>query len=97
MEVAKIVLIKVTLDDIKNGKPTIADQCPISIACRRIFPTANFIRITPLNLVYSFKSVKYGLIPLTLPVVKKIAEYDATGKMTPFEFEIDWSKSKYIE
>lgn len=81
------MLIKVTEDDIKKGRPCDSGNCPISLAVKRVFPDydnsvgVEFITVMADNNVY-----KQYVMPT--PAKYALHYFDRGRGMTPFEFEL---------
>ena len=77
---AQRILIKVTIEDIKNGIRDSLDECPVSLAITRNLGYS--IDLRDIFHIHDFR----GPFP---PVVDWIAEFDLGNRVEPFSFVLE--------
>lgn len=88
------MLIKVTADDIANGERWSASNSPVARAVKRVLRRDKDYRTVKVRRSYFTvgRRDRHYQYPLTfqLPETAEVAEqeFDHTGKMKPFEFEV---------
>lgn len=75
------MLIKVTAEDIKNGKRALTDCCPVALATSRLLGK---VRVTPR---YLYATNVMVLLPLV--AVNFIYKFDRGEPVRPFTFELE--------
>lgn len=83
------MLIKVTEDDIKNGKPKDAAECPIALAFMRQVNFIGIISVDCNELVYYSDDIEYTA-EMPNNAHDFIINFDGKDvEVKPFEFEIE--------
>lgn len=79
------MIIKVTEDDIKKGRPRSACLCPIALAIQRETNTINSVYVGA-----HYVSTDYKSYILPFEAQEAIRKFDDIGEMEPFEFELKY-------
>jgi hypothetical protein len=84
--------IQVTEEDIRNGEQMNTCECPIARALKR-----NGLKARVLEKYVAFGEWPHPVVEIDLPhvAVRKIENFDNTGYMTPFTFELDLDHAVY--
>lgn len=82
--------IQVTSEDINNGRESHCSECPVALACRRVFPN-NVVKVTrqTIHLYEINGSEPSGIINLPIVASYFIYDFDEGRTVDPFEFEIN--------
>lgn len=84
------VMIDLTIEDIEKGRTGDCYYCPMSRACVRCIPGAYNVATTREGITVFF-GTKHGghrFFPFNEVISEYVAEYDVTGVMKPFTWEI---------
>lgn len=77
------MLVRITKPHVSNGIRGDTSRCPVALALRDAFPKAIVIDVFILYARIDGKEYNFPM-----DVALKIFEYDKTGALEPFEFEI---------
>lgn len=76
--------IYVTEKDLKEGKPTIAECCPVALALKRYFKEEN-VGVGCRTFQVGKKTFKLSKV-----MQKRIVEIDSFYDVKPFKFKVTW-------
>ena len=86
------VYITVTQDDIDKGSRGESCKCPVALALKRAVPHSDGVEVCEHFFVFHDAGVRWFTSLLPLEVVRFVEEFDAGGKVEPFEFQMTFFK-----
>lgn len=82
------MLIKVTQEHIDKGSPGVAESCPVALACNDAMPGTHCSVSESMMIVFTdYNTPNY--VSFGKDITAKISDFDATGFMKPFQFELN--------
>lgn len=84
------MLIKVTQEDINNGRPLKSCECPVALACKRAL-NVDKVYIDGYSVTIYSDDHLYYVAEYKLPynAAEFIEDFDGDHAIAPFEFELD--------
>lgn len=77
----------VTQEHIDKGKPKKAQSCPVYFSMKEVLPELD--SVLPSGLTINPPGPKWKFVRFPDSIFNKIVEYDQTGKMEPFNYELE--------